>query len=79
MATLNTPASGARSDAVATATRHPRRIVATVPDSVYGALIALSLEQGRSLSNLVAYMLEAGTARATAAREAGEHEWRNGR
>lgn len=66
MATPITPAtSRSAGDSRAPAMRHPRRIAATVPDAVYAALVAQSLEQGRSLSNLVAYLLEAA-ARVTA-------------
>ena len=40
------------------ALRHPRRINVTLPASLYWELMRLSLEQGRSLSNLAAYWIE---------------------
>lgn len=40
------------------ALRHPRRINVTVPDALYWDLMRMSLEQGRSLSNLAAYWIE---------------------
>ncbi|MFS6826960.1 ribbon-helix-helix domain-containing protein [Cyanobium sp. ATX-6F1] len=36
----------------------PARISITIPESVNERLIAISREQGRSLSNLAAYLLE---------------------
>lgn len=38
----------------------PRRLTVTVPQTVYDALEARSTAEGRSLSNLAAYVLEAG-------------------
>lgn len=38
--------------------RTTHRVSFTVPDSVWNKLIACSGEQGRSISNLVAYMVE---------------------
>ena len=38
----------------------PRRITITIPHSTFEHLIQRSDEQGRSLSNLAAYMLERG-------------------
>lgn len=38
--------------------RKPRRMSMTVPDSAYQELIALSNQQGRSMSNLAAFLLE---------------------
>lgn len=38
--------------------RHPHRISITLPQLVFDALIARSLREGRSLSNLGAYLLE---------------------
>lgn len=38
----------------------PRRLTVTVPQNVYDALEARSTAEGRSLSNLAAFMLEAG-------------------
>jgi hypothetical protein len=36
----------------------PARVSITIPESVNEGLIAVSREQGRSLSNLAAYLLE---------------------
>jgi hypothetical protein len=54
-----------RIDAVATQSkacklslRHPQRICITLPHHVFEALLQRSAEQGRSLSNLSAYLLE---------------------
>lgn len=41
-----------------TSFRAPARISITIPESVNDGLIAISREQGRSLSNLAAYLLE---------------------
>lgn len=41
-----------------TAFRQPRRLSITVSASVYQSLLDRSDQQGRSLSNLVAYLLE---------------------
>lgn len=49
--------------ATAQALRHPRRVSAMVPESVYAALLLRSNNEGRSLSNLVAYLLESGAQR----------------
>lgn len=38
--------------------RKPKRISTTVPARVYDALERLSMEQGRSLSNMAAFALE---------------------
>lgn len=38
--------------------RHPQRVSITLPQQVFDALIARSLQEGRSLSNLSAYLLE---------------------
>jgi len=38
--------------------RKPRRISITISDYAYEALMAKSCQQGRSLSNLSAYLLE---------------------
>ncbi len=40
--------------------RYPRRISITVSDNVYQQLIQSSDQQGRSLSNLAAFLLEYG-------------------
>lgn len=50
---LSAPSRG-----VELALRHPRRINVTLPDALYWELMRLSLEQGRSLSNLAAYWIE---------------------
>lgn len=43
-----------------TAFREPRRLSITVSASVYQSLLDRSDQQGRSLSNLAAYLLEQG-------------------
>lgn len=42
----------------ASAFRVPRRITITIPNGVYEALIERSNEEGRSLSNLAAFLIE---------------------
>lgn len=42
----------------ANAFRTPRRLTITIPHGIYRELIERSDEQGRSLSNLAAYLLE---------------------
>ncbi|QTP86373.1 hypothetical protein SSRP02_p017 [Synechococcus phage S-SRP02] len=46
-------------DRIAAAKRSPRRISVTVSDHVATTLEAQSTRQGRSISNLCAYLLEA--------------------
>lgn len=41
-------------------TRKPRRMTVTIPQHVYEALDARALYEGRSMSNLAAYLLEDG-------------------
>jgi len=41
-------------------TRKPHRITVTLPQSTYDELLAISDEQGRSASNLAAFLLEHG-------------------
>jgi predicted DNA-binding protein len=43
------------------ALRKPKRITITIPQAVYERLEQLSCEDGRSLSNLAAFLLEQGT------------------
>lgn len=43
--------------------RKPHRVSLTLPDSAFQELIALSNAQGRSLSNLAAFLLEVGLER----------------
>jgi hypothetical protein len=38
--------------------RAPRRVTATIPHCLFEQLNELALHQGRSLSNLIAYLLE---------------------
>ena len=38
--------------------RKPRKLTATIPDRVYLAIQELATEEGRSMSNLVAFALE---------------------
>ena len=45
-------------DSIARAFRAPKRITITVPFSTHEKLLMRSDEQGRSLSNLAAYLLE---------------------
>jgi hypothetical protein len=42
----------------ALATRHPHRITITIPQATHEQLLERSDEQGRSLSNLAAFLLE---------------------
>jgi hypothetical protein len=44
---------------LATLKRSPRRISITIPEHVFEALINRSLYEGRSISNLAAFLLEA--------------------
>lgn len=43
--------------------RKPHRMSMTLPDSAFQQLVALSNEQGRSMSNLAAFLLEIGLER----------------
>jgi hypothetical protein len=45
-------------DRVAIAKRSPRRITITISYAVSERLVATALDQGRSVSNLCAYLLE---------------------
>jgi hypothetical protein len=45
------------------ALRKPKRITITIPQSVFERLEQLSYEDGRSLSNLAAFLLERGIGR----------------
>ena len=49
---------GARSNPCNPTLRHPQRICITLPHHVFEALLRRSAEQGRSMSNLSAYLLE---------------------
>jgi hypothetical protein len=42
--------------------RKPRRITSTVPDQIYRNLLERSSKEGRSISNLAAYLLERAVA-----------------
>ena len=42
--------------------RKPRRITVTVPDQIYRILMDRSSREGRSISNLAAYLLECAVA-----------------
>lgn len=42
--------------------RKPRRITVTVPDRIYRTLLERSTREGRSISNLAAYLLERAVA-----------------
>jgi hypothetical protein len=46
-------------DRLAIAKRSPRRVSVTVSHSLHQRLLATALNQGRSVSNLCAYLLEA--------------------
>lgn len=48
---------------LALASRRPRKISVTVPQSVYETLLQLSEEQGRSLSSLASYWLQVQASR----------------
>jgi len=41
-------------------TRSPKRITITIPHSTFDEIVRRSIEQGRSLSNLAAFLLEQG-------------------
>lgn len=58
--TNNAPGSDARSSdfRLASVFRKPRRISVTLPEAPYRHLIERSLHEGRSLSNLAAFLLE---------------------
>jgi len=43
---------------ISNAFRKPRRVSITIPHATYSALVRRSYEQGRSISNLSAYLLE---------------------
>ena len=45
--------------------RSPRRITVTVPYGAYQLLMERSTQEGRSLSNLAAFLLESGLGAAT--------------
>ncbi|MFM8276051.1 MAG: ribbon-helix-helix domain-containing protein [Cyanobium sp.] len=45
-------------DGKLSAFRAPRRITITIPNGVYEALISRSNQEGRSLSNLAAFLIE---------------------
>ena len=38
--------------------KRPRRVTITIPQSMYEYLVSRSMNEGRSLSNLCAYLLE---------------------
>ena len=42
------------------ASRTPKRITITIPDATFRKIVQRSNEEGRSLSNLAAYILEQG-------------------
>ena len=42
------------------ASRTPKRITITIPDATFQKIVQRSNEEGRSLSNLAAYILEQG-------------------
>ncbi len=48
-------------DRVAIAKRSPRRITITISHAVSERLVSTALDQGRSVSNLCAYLLETAT------------------
>lgn len=51
--------------------RSPKRISITVSNATYDSLVRRSDREGRSLSNLAAYLLEASTDQTRAAEKAG--------
>ena len=54
--------NSANSSAQQRANRAPKRITITIPFSTFQALEHRSTEEGRSISNLAAYLLERGLA-----------------
>lgn len=64
------------------ATRRPRRVSVTMPDSTYRSLLRLSDDQGRSLSNLSSYLLEQAVDRLLKEEQqragANGHQWSSG-
>jgi hypothetical protein len=50
--------------------RKPKRITVTVPDQIYRTLLERSTREGRSISNLAAYLLERAVASEKKAEEA---------
>lgn len=52
-------AQAERRPKIAPMNRSPRRVTITVPYALYAELLARSDQQGRSLSNLAAFLLEA--------------------
>lgn len=55
-------AQAASSTKIAPMHHSPRRVTITVPYALYSELLARSDQQGRSLSNLAAFLLEAAIA-----------------
>ena len=53
--------------------RKPVRITITVSHALHESLLKSSDEQGRSLSNLAAYLLETGNANSTKTQETSAH------
>ena len=51
-------ANGTRNSLKAFRSRSPKRLTITIPYTVFRALETRSAEEGRSLSNLAAYLLE---------------------
>ena len=51
-------ANGTSSSLKALRSRSPKRLTITIPYTVFGSLEQRSAEEGRSLSNLAAYLLE---------------------
>ena len=54
-------------DGKPSAFRTPRRITITIPNGVYDALVNRSTEEGRSLGNLAAFLIEKNLDEATRA------------
>ena len=52
------PLGGKHGDCTPHWQRKPRRITISLPEAVYGKLIARSSREGRSVSNLASYLLE---------------------
>jgi hypothetical protein len=59
------PAPRTLAERVAIAKRQPHRITITVPDSTFQRLLTKSDLEGRSLSNLAAFLLETNLANHT--------------
>ena len=69
---MDNPANSNRNPGTAARFRTPKRITITVSYITYQRLIHQSDEEGRSLSNLAAFILESSTASSTPKTQPGE-------